>query len=550
MTDFSAIRRIAAWLLTFCHRFSPPSVRDWGEAMLAELEFVEGDWPALAWAAGGATVLMRRSFIQFLTGRGEAALAGGPAPLEDSRGGSMRKLTLGLALMGSVVLAALLFAPSFRQALAVTMNSWARVVGQEPVSMAQLRRLEAQARAEQDANTLAFVALALPPGSESNQTAEEAVRLDSKLTWIYAVRAAQRWPDKEDPKAGEWIAKVEAWDPSNGYPRLLQAQRIALDDGLWLSARDPERYRSDEPWMGAMAEVFAATKWDSYFGARMDLDRDVMTRRHLNDPTLAVYAVSSHPFPNIWLLQRFALLTLDPGSYISPVNTAIPAKSAPVTSGELWKVARFGQVMSLQGQTFFERFEGAWLQREAYQRLAKTAEQSGNRDQQAMFAYQIESLDIRRHPLPDNGFLIEVYTWNAVAGQVAVAALLGSLILLLVWIAQPALAGVTKLKEGILAGGLRGVGVVGGAGLLASSVALYVSYHPYAELYARFLQAHGAAEADSLISFWGFAESAWMVGNLFSDGFGWLALLFLAVVLLVFEIYRVFFSHRPAHQAV
>ncbi len=543
-----SLRRFAAWLLRFCHRFSPPSVRDWGEAMLVELEFVQGDWCALAWATGGAGVLMRRSFIQFLTGRREAALAGGPAPLGDPRGGPMRKLTLGLALLGIVVLAALLFAPSFRQALAVTTNSWAAVAGREPMSVASLRRLAERARAERDANTLAFVALALPFGSEGDQLADEAVQLDSRLTWIYALRVAQHWPDEESPQTGVWIAKVQAWDPSNAYPRMLPVLRESSSGGVWSATRTDEGFRNDPHWREKMAEVFAATKWDSYLAARMDLGRDVMSRRHLSNPMLAVYAVSSHPILSVWLLQRYAMFVLKGDTSGLPGGNSAVQRETP--SSAAWKVARFGQVMSLQGQTFFERFTGAWLQREAYQRLAKLAGQNGDRDQQAMFAYEIETLDLRHHPLPDNGFLIDVYAWNAVAGQFAIAGLLVSLILLLVWMAQPALARVTKLREGILARSLRGVGAMGGAGLLASCVALYISYHPYAELYARFVQAQGAAQAYSLMAFGGFMELPWMVGGVFSRGFGWLALLCLAACLLVFEAYRLYSSRGAAPQAV
>jgi hypothetical protein len=544
MTQNSTLRRFAAWLLRWCQRFSPPDMGDWAEAMLGELDFVEGDLRALAWATGGAGVLMKRSLIHFVTGRTRES-----APLDSGRaGGPMRKTTVGLAILGVSVLVVLLFAPSFRQALAITTHSWGLLEGREPLSDASLRRLAAQARAERDANTLAFVALSLPPGPESDRIADEAVRLDSKLTWIYSLRASQSWLDKESPQAGEWIARVKAWDPSNAFPRYLQARRTALEDGLWRSHPGLEKLRNDRRWMDAMGDVFAATKFDSYFAARMDLDRDVMKRRHLNDPMLAVYAVSNHQVPDLWLFQQYALIALDPEASKMPVQAGSKTGEGPST--EDWKVARFGQVMSLQGQTFFERFMGAWLQREAYQRLAKLAEQAGDRDQQAMFAYQIESLDVRRHPLPDNGFLIDVYQWNAAAGQVASAAMLVSVVLLLVGMANLVLVRREKSADGIWAKGLRVSGLVGGTGLLASSIVLYISYHPYAELFSRFAQGTGGAGADALMSFWGFSEFAWGIGTILPPGPGWLALLVLAACLLVIEIYRVFASRGPAQETV
>jgi len=43
MKHTSLLRRFAGWLLRQCHRLSPPSLHDWGEAMISELEFVEGN---------------------------------------------------------------------------------------------------------------------------------------------------------------------------------------------------------------------------------------------------------------------------------------------------------------------------------------------------------------------------------------------------------------------------------------------------------------------------------------------------------------------------
>jgi hypothetical protein len=462
----------------------------------------------------------------------------------------MRKFTLGLAILGMTVWAALLFAPSFRQALAVTTNSWAIIAGGKPIWVVSLQRLAEQARTERDANTLAFVALELPPGAESEQLADEAVRLDPKLTWIYG-NLASRYERKNgllksNSQAGAWIGKVKAWDPSNSYPELLEVQRILSADGL-LSARGtpPDKLREDQRWMPAMTNAFVATKYDSYFAARMDLVRDVMTRRDIRDPMLAVRAFSSHSFP-FWAIKCYALLTLEPRGYISPVNTTVGERSAPVSPEDAWRVARFGQVMSLQGQTMLERLEGAQLQRESYKRLAKLAKKIGDRDQQALLAYQIESLDVRRHPLPDNRTL----WWNAAAGQVATAAMLVSVVLLLVWIADLIVTRRTALKEGIMAKCLRASGIVGGCGLLASSVALYISYHPYAELFNRFVQGAGADGTEPLMSFWGFAESPWKLQGIFSVALGWIALLFLAACLLAFEVYRFFSSHAPTRQTL
>ncbi|HLY28937.1 MAG TPA: hypothetical protein VKQ72_21500 [Aggregatilineales bacterium] len=42
-------------------RLAPTSTREWAEAMLGELEFVEGDWDASCWALGSAAAIVRSS---------------------------------------------------------------------------------------------------------------------------------------------------------------------------------------------------------------------------------------------------------------------------------------------------------------------------------------------------------------------------------------------------------------------------------------------------------------------------------------------------------
>lgn len=53
------IRGLASAILTAAVRRASPGVREWGAAMLRELDFVEGDWAALLWAIGSVTVLFK-----------------------------------------------------------------------------------------------------------------------------------------------------------------------------------------------------------------------------------------------------------------------------------------------------------------------------------------------------------------------------------------------------------------------------------------------------------------------------------------------------------
>jgi len=57
----TATRRVASALLTMVTRQAPPDSREWAQAMVRELEFIEGDWAALSWALGSTTALCRQA---------------------------------------------------------------------------------------------------------------------------------------------------------------------------------------------------------------------------------------------------------------------------------------------------------------------------------------------------------------------------------------------------------------------------------------------------------------------------------------------------------
>jgi len=57
----SLTRRAASRWLRAVIRRSPAQSQEWGQAMLRESDFVEGDWPALRWALGCMAALCRYS---------------------------------------------------------------------------------------------------------------------------------------------------------------------------------------------------------------------------------------------------------------------------------------------------------------------------------------------------------------------------------------------------------------------------------------------------------------------------------------------------------
>jgi hypothetical protein len=50
-------RRVAFALVNAVARYVPPDLRTWGQAMVRELDFIEGDWAVLSWALGSTAAL-------------------------------------------------------------------------------------------------------------------------------------------------------------------------------------------------------------------------------------------------------------------------------------------------------------------------------------------------------------------------------------------------------------------------------------------------------------------------------------------------------------
>jgi hypothetical protein len=67
----SMTRRLASRMLTIIIRHSSSESQLWGNAMLRELDFIEGDWAALFWAFGSTAALCRHSVTSQLRTLGD-----------------------------------------------------------------------------------------------------------------------------------------------------------------------------------------------------------------------------------------------------------------------------------------------------------------------------------------------------------------------------------------------------------------------------------------------------------------------------------------------
>ncbi len=493
-------RRIATQLLRFAIWIAPHDTLDWGRGMLSELNHVQGNWAALIWAAGGAGVLAKHALLSvILPGSHRRTLSSASEGF--SQEGPMRKTTL--AAIGACIAASLFFflAPIFCQAFHVSLAQWHNVIHVKSVFDMQgpdpdpvLETLARKAEKNHDAEGLAFVAARTTNQSESARFAEEAVHLDAKLIWIYAV-VAVRYPSL--PEINQWVPILQQSDPQNALPNFIVAEKIDIEE---IDRNQTARYVEEKAavWQNAMAEAFQSPKLDDYLARLTELDRRVLLRYQVDDPfqTFRDERWNNRPSYAAQDSSIYANSLLESGRTLKARGDRKGAFEKYLT------VARFGQMLGPADWDFFLRGE---LQ-EAYKRLGSIYEEEGNRVEAAFYTSLANQTDSAQHEkLISLGNRVRgsgVSRWNSFLVKASGLVILFSGGLLLTCGLAVMARGKSFRLSALRPSRLTLVfGLCGAIGALLSSAVLYVSYRPYAEILQRFMRNGDETNLAELYSF-------------------------------------------------
>jgi hypothetical protein len=495
------LRQAATVLLESAIRLAPPDVREWGQAMRGELSYVEGRWAALMWALGGASMMAKHALIALLIPgrRGRVITPDGGLFTKNI---SLRKAVLVTA--AGFILAALLFftAPPFRQALHISFTAWNelfRVTAQN--GQPRLQALAKQAESRRDPEGLVFAAARLWDASECARLAEEAVRLDPNLVWVYAV-VAVRHPQVAEIR--EWVPKLERWDPKNALFHLITAESIDIADMDKNSKLPFWRPRGIDPaWRNAMAAAFASPKFDDYLDRLREVDTRVVRRYGFNDPYEVLRGEEADLPSYAWSdSQRFAESILKSGHDLEVKGDRKGAVE------KYWSVARFGQTIDSQGRTDSEYGLGSWLQAGAYKQLQEFSEKGGNANEAALFAYLAgrfgESAAQRRSRLGEQ-WVFGQYVSRRNAAVLQISSLMMVFFFGLMVVAAAMLI-VGSRKSGQPAAPRTGpaatiVALTSAMGLLLSSATIYLTYRPYWYIFQRAILNGDRSQARDLRQF-------------------------------------------------
>jgi hypothetical protein len=347
-----------------------------------------------------------------------------------------------------------------------------------------LKELVRTAERRRDADGIAVAAMHSEDPKEGQRLADEAVTLDPQLTWVYYSLAIS---NANSPTVGRWTARLQAWDPDNAIPYLLQAQDALPRRGMTLDELNEER-----PWRVSMEKAFSALRYDSYVDRRFALERKVFRQYGLDQPFFEILSVAGYPIPSLLGLNLYGDLVM--------TKLGREAEEAGRLQDALsyyWTVAHFGERMQLGGATDLEKLMATSLQTEAYERLAPLLRKHGRAEEAATVDYarqQLHQLELtfrQRHRAPLttgrfwNSVQVNFFLWLVVA-----AAAVTFLSFAYVGIQQL----IRPLREGALGRFLRAGHYYAPILLFLGCLGLYLSYFPFAQAFAQAVDPRGLVE--------------------------------------------------------
>jgi len=537
-------RRIAALILRFAIWIAPRDTLDWGHAMLAELRHVQGNWAALLWSFGSTGVLAKHALLSLIfPSRNRPTIPSSGDLL--SKEGPMRKPALAIA--ASCVIASLLFfvAPVFRQAFRVSLLPW-QIVFETDCSRPspELQSIVKKAERDHDAEALAFVAFRHPQSSEGARLADEAVRLDSNLIWVYAIVAVR---GSSLPEIDRWVPALEKFDPQNALPHLITAEKIDIDQVLREIV--PHRAKDKPPaWQNAMAAAFESAKLDAYSSQRKALDRRVFLRYHVGDPELIADDAWFYGLPSYSVSDAYSYAKL-----VLASAQVLEAQGDTKTASEKYlAIAHFGELLGPVVSDWFCK-----QTQQAYTRLAALAAKSSRPEEVAFYAFlagqerQTEAQGSSSRYARFSGN--QVARWDADLARRSGAVMLLSGALLLGTLFAVFLRSKSLRLSSLRPGGLAIVlGVSSSAAFFVSSVVLRLSYQPYAETLQHFIRDGDETGLTNLSDFLGHAYapigSGWLNPTQDYSSYFWFAVIVLCALALLVAVLR-YFQARPRADA-
>lgn len=476
--------RFSRWLLACALRHWPAGTRAWGVALAAEVDETTDTLQTLLWSWGGIMLFTRSMMSSVLAW---LKLPAG-ASLPGSAAGSMDPSTLPRRsrLLTAVVLlavAVVFLSPMGREATTTVRAGWSDLQ-QSPSDRRALETLAARAEQENDAETLAFVALNIDDPKRSATVADLAISLSPEFAWIYG--PTHLWPDVGSPAWEQRLEHLQASDPGNAVPVLLAAASIPAQRAY--ENRSPVEIEamlaSNPKWMALMARAVALPRYDSYVQRQSQLTSRVWARERYLSPAFALrgfWRNHGNPMGNLGYFSRIRA---------HEAEKAFAAGDLKEAERLLDGVDLFGERMANENSMVLEKAVGLGLAIDANKKLAefytsagRTADAKGaglrvkQLDERQAGVWQRDAIVSRQKAFRRAGILVQIFGILAVlAGFAALAGIL----LLEVWPAR------LRIRKTLVLRVLCWAADYGPATSLIAGGALLLSFLPYAHAFSEY----------------------------------------------------------------
>ncbi len=271
------------------------------------------------------------------------------------------------------------FMQDFRWALALPYTQYTidsgRISATEQIGADNIRKLAERARANGDADGLAFAALTWPgkDPTEALNLAHAANVKDPSLGWLYYHVAERYLYEHDSPEALNTLAKnAVEFDDQNAVTYLLLAEIMRHRDKQFPTLTkdeqtgrfDIEKVAAKKDWIATMDAAFNSARYDTYTVDRFLLERRVLQREGWARPSVLLMLAAERPIPNLINVRDYANYRMQAAQ-----DENKDGKHNDQVMHVGYVVYHYGQLMENNSATAIEEFIGRAVQNIAYQPL-------------------------------------------------------------------------------------------------------------------------------------------------------------------------------------
>jgi hypothetical protein len=489
-------------------RIWPRESRQWGQAFAAELPSIETATAVTSWLIGGVMLLLREWFKHawraLFRPIGSSHNDNHAAAFTPRYSRTLRT-PLWLILALTLSSAALLLHPEVRQVLRNLRYTYTQS-GLNPSEWSSVKTLRRISESNRDPQLLALLSLLSDNDDQRLQLSDEAIAEDPSLTWLdyeqslLPIDALTR----QHYLSKQRLDRLIQWDPQNAVPHLLAAeiisnpQRRETFDAVMFGKPTPDwktKIAGNPGWNSEMHKAFTAPKYDSYTPQLVKLIRDVSSRFSVNDPNIAVQLLTRKRLPQYDVLRAYADLMIDRGAAFEKnqkTEQAIAAYS---------DVLQFAERMSLDKEIPAEEGFARQIGLQACEKLLPIYTSAGRASEASPIQFQMAEWKPERQPKLMRYIPVRYADspWSSIAWSGLIIQLAGLSLLWIVPVATISLLLVlsrkkTPAENRTASDFIASLGADAGPWLLfATTVLLYLTYHPYAKICTAFLTDNFAA---------------------------------------------------------